>query len=148
MEGRINIQRDESTIQLHINYRGSVLARGDRDESARMRAGDRAPDVAHLMTAGGSRRLFDMMRGGRFTLLNFGPRLDEAVEAAPFDLRTLNVVDWPKLSDEIADREGDLVRLYGATDRTLLLVRPDGYVAAISDGGDRSVISDYFAALR
>lgn len=147
-EGRLNIQRDESTLQLHVNYRGSVLARDDRDETARVRAGDRVPDATRLVTVGGERRLFDLLRGGRFTLLNFGPRLKETFDSRPFDLRTLHIVAWPRLSDEVADQEGQLAKLFGATDRTLLLVRPDGYVAVISDTGDVSAVSEYFAALR
>jgi hypothetical protein len=35
----------------------------------------------------------------------------------------------------------------GATDRTLVLIRPDGYVALISDAGDVSAVAGYLAAL-
>ncbi|MBI1200625.1 MAG: 3-(3-hydroxyphenyl)propionate hydroxylase [Phenylobacterium sp.] len=147
VEGGVNVQRDESTLQLHINYRNSSLSRDDRSEDARMRAGDRAPDVTRLVTPGGERRLFDLLRGGRFTLLNFGPRLAAPIDAAPFDLRTLNVVEQPRHSDEIAEPDGQLSRQFGAGDRTLLLIRPDGYVAVISDAGDASAITSYFASI-
>ena len=139
------MQRDESTIQLNINYRESVLARDDRDEKASLRAGDRAPDSNRLMTVGGQRRLFELTRGGRFTLLSYGPK--PRLEPSPFDVRTLYVVENPVASDEIADPEGQLTRLYGATARTLILIRPDGYVALISDAGDLSEVRDYLAAI-
>ncbi len=57
-------RRDASTMQLGIGYRGSVLVRDDRDETAQIRAGDRAPDATRLMTVEGERRLFDRTRGG------------------------------------------------------------------------------------
>src|SRR6201999_3670327 len=65
-------RRDASTIQLGVNYRGTALARDDRDETATLRAGDRAPDATRLMTTDGEHRLFDLTRGGSFTLLSFG----------------------------------------------------------------------------
>jgi 2-polyprenyl-6-methoxyphenol hydroxylase-like FAD-dependent oxidoreductase len=138
-------RRDASTIQLDVGYRGSVLARDDRDETAPLRAGDRAPDATKLMTVEGERRLFDLTSGGRFTLLRFGAAL--AVERSPSDLKTLHVVGEPTGPDDIADTEGHLACAYGADDRTLVLIRPDGYVALISDSGDVSAVSDYLGAI-
>ena len=131
-------RRDASTTQLGISYRGSVLVRDDRDETAQLRAGDRAPDATGLRTVEGERRLFDLTRGGQFTLLNFGPA--PVVDLSPRNLRSLHVVKQPAKSDELADGQGHLSRSYGATDRTLVLIRPDGYVGAISDAGDVSAI--------
>ena len=139
------LRRDTSTIQLDVNYRGSVLARDDRDDTAPLRAGDRAPDATNLTTVDGERRLFDLTRGARFTLLSFGSA--PAVEAPPSGLRTLHVVGQPAGPDDIADTEGHLAGAYGAADRTLVLIRPDGYVGLISDAGDVSAISDYLAAI-
>ena len=130
--------RDTSTMQLGISYRGSILVRDDRDETAQLRAGDRAPDATGLMTVDGERRLFDLTRGGRFLLLNFGPAT--AIDLSPFDLRLLHVVKHPTGPNELADNEGHLTRAYGATSRTLVLIRPDGYVGTISDAGDLSAV--------
>lgn len=138
-------RRDASTTQLDVNYRGSVLAREDRDETAVLRAGDRAPDATGLTTVDGDRRLFDLTRGGRFTLLSFGTT--PAVEASPFGIRTLHVVGHPTDPDDIADTNGHLASVYGAVDRTLVLIRPDGYIALISDAGDVSAVSNYLAAI-
>jgi hypothetical protein len=41
----------------------------------------------------------------------------------------------------------DLARPYGPTDHTLVLIRPDGYIALISDAGDASTVSQYRAAI-
>jgi 2-polyprenyl-6-methoxyphenol hydroxylase-like FAD-dependent oxidoreductase len=153
----IPARRDASTMQLGVNYRGSVLARDDRDDTAVLRAGDRAPDATGLMTVDGERRLFDLTRGERFTLLSFGAA--PPVDAPRAALKTLHVVASPAGPDDtlhtggqpagpgdIADTGGHLAGAYGATDRTLVLIRPDGYVALISDAGDAPAISRYLTA--
>ncbi|MGH3248537.1 MAG: hypothetical protein ACRDOI_20365 [Trebonia sp.] len=132
-------------MQLDVGYRGSVLARDDRDKTAPLRVGDRAPDVTRLTTVEGARRLFDLTRGGRFTLLSFGGT--PAVETVPPGLRTLHVVGQPAGPDDIADTGGHLASAYGATGRTLVLIRPDGYIGLISDAGDVSAVPDYLAAI-
>ncbi|MFC4618890.1 FAD-dependent oxidoreductase [Camelliibacillus cellulosilyticus] len=141
----IPTRRDSNTMQLSVGYRGSSLARDDRDETALLRAGDRAPDASKLTTVEGECRLFDLMRGEHFTLLSFGAAPE--VEASLFDLRTLHVVEQPTGRADIADTEGHLASAYGAGDRTLVLIRPDGYIGLISDAGDASAVSDYLAAI-
>ena len=93
----------------------------------------------------GERRLFDLTRGARFTLLSFGAAPE--VEGKGIGLRTFQVVGRPAGPGEVADPEGHLARAYGATARTLVLIRPDGYVGVVSDAGDVSAVSDYLAAL-
>jgi hypothetical protein len=141
----IPTQRDASTMQLGISYRGSTLARDDRNETALLRAGDRAPDATKLMTVEGERRLFDLTRGGGFTLLSFGPMT--AVEAAPYEFRAFHAVGQPTRPGDIVDCEGHLASAYGAANRTLVLIRPDGYIALISDAGEFAAVTDYFAAI-
>jgi 2-polyprenyl-6-methoxyphenol hydroxylase-like FAD-dependent oxidoreductase len=143
--GDIRLRRDASTIELDLNYRGSVLARDDRDDSAALRAGDRAPDATELITADGKHRLFDLTRGGHFTLLSFGPAPE--VEAPLSGLQTLRVVLQPEAPGDIADSGGYLASAYGAAAKTLVLIRPDGYIALISDAGDVSTVTDYLAAI-
>lgn len=126
----IPIRRDTSTTQLDITYRDSALVADDRDETATLRAGDRAPDATELRTLTGEHRLLDLTRGGRFTLLDFGAGVELP------SLRTLRVVSHPSAPDEIADTAGYLRAAYAATDRTLVLLRPDGHIGAISDTGD------------
>lgn len=144
-QNRIPTRRDANTMQLSVGYRSSALAHDDRAETALLRAGDRAPDATGLWTVEGERRLFDLARGGCFTLLSFG--VTPAVEASPFGIRTLHVVGQPTGPDDIADTEGQLASVYGAADRTLVLIRPDGYIALISDAGDVSTVLNYFAAI-
>jgi hypothetical protein len=142
----IVVRRDASTKQLGIHYRNSTLACDDRNESAMLRAGDRAPDATGLTTVEGERRLFDLTRGVQFTLLNFGPTA--AFATPPSGVRSLHVVEHPIRPDDIADPEGHLASAYGVTDRTLVLIRPDGYIGLISDAGDVSSVSTYLEELR
>lgn len=141
----IPTQHDASTKQLGLNYRGSILARDDREKTAFLRAGDRAPDATKLWTVEGERRLFDLTRGGRFTLLNFG--LTGAVETFPSEGRTFHVVGQPTGPDDIVDGEGHLASAYGVTNRALVLIRPDGYIGLISDAGNFTAVREYFAAI-
>ncbi len=92
----------------------------------------------------GARRLFDLTRGGRFTVLDFGGTA--ALEATRADLRVLHVVGQPNGPDDLADTAGHLAAAYGATGRTFALIRPDGYVGLISEAGDAAAVSNYLAA--
>ena len=136
-------RRDASTIQLDVGYRGSALACDDRPDTAALRAGDRAPDATGLTSVKGERRLFDLTRGGRFTLLNFGAA--PAVDVSPFALRTLHIVGHPAGTEDIADTEGHLADAYAPTGHTLVLIRPDGYIGLISDTGDVAAVTHYLA---
>ncbi|MBJ7902464.1 FAD-dependent oxidoreductase [Streptomyces sp. DSM 110735] len=141
----IPTRRDASTIQLDIGYRGLALAHDDRDDNAVLRAGDRAPDATELATTGGERRLYDLMHGGRFTLLCFGGAAE--VGFPRVGVRVLRVVDEVVDGDDVADTAGHLRRAYGAGERTLVLIRPDGYVGVVSDAGDASVVAGYLGAV-
>jgi hypothetical protein len=66
--------------------------------------------------------------------------------ASPPGLRIFHVVGQPTLPQDITDVAGHLAAAYGATGRTLVPIRPDGYVALISDAGDAAAVSDYLAA--
>ncbi|CCH19731.1 hypothetical protein [Micromonospora lupini] len=70
-----------------------------------------------------------------------------AVAAPASGLTTLRVVGQPTGSDDIADTEGHLAGAYDAADHTLVLIRPDGYIALISDAGDVSAVSHYLGAI-
>ncbi|WP_214402258.1 FAD-dependent oxidoreductase [Pseudonocardia lacus] len=144
-DNAVPTRRDASTIQLDVGYRGSALARDDRDDEAALRAGDRAPDATGLVTIDGERRLFDLTRGGRFTLVAFCP--EAAAEIPQAALRTLHVAERSTGPGDIIDTEGHLAAAYDASDRTLVLIRPDGYIGLISDAGDVRAVTDYLAAI-
>lgn len=92
--------------QLDINYRGGPLA-VDTDPTGALRAGDRAPDG--LLPDG--RRLFDVFRGPHWTVVQFG------CEPVDFGIPGVCLA----LSAD-----------YDVPVGSFVLVRPDGYVGAIS----------------
>lgn len=136
----VSTRRDASTLQLDVTYRGSYLADDDREIDAALRAGDRAPDATGLGTAEGELRLFDLVRGSEFTALDFG-----GFRRLPIrdDLRVLHVVPNISGPSDVVDTAGHLADVYEATDDTLILIRPDGHVALISDAGDTDGIIAY-----
>ncbi len=138
------IRRSADTTQMGVSYRGSTLVCDDRGGTATLRAGDRAPDAPHLATVSGPRRLFELLHHGGFTVLDFA---GVPARRFPDGVRVLAVVARPIDRDDVTDGSGRLAETYGATERTLVLIRPDGYIAAISDSGDAAVIAARLAIL-
>jgi 2-polyprenyl-6-methoxyphenol hydroxylase-like FAD-dependent oxidoreductase len=136
-ERGIAIVRDERTLQLGVGYRAMTLARDDRADG--LRAGQRAPDATGLMTRDGECRLFDLLRGGDFTLLCSGRR-----DFSWPGVHVFFVVDDISAADEIVDAGGHLAAAYGPA--ALVLIRPDGYVGMISDSGDEAGVAAYLTA--
>jgi 2-polyprenyl-6-methoxyphenol hydroxylase-like FAD-dependent oxidoreductase len=113
-----SLRRSDEERQLALSYHGTPLApiTGARTET--LRVGDRAPDGRD-----GSERLFDIFRGPHFTLLAF--------DCAP-------TVDWPTTGTPVRtatiSAAAKRLRLdYGVTTPTQILIRPDGYIAQITD---------------
>lgn len=145
--GRISATGNADTMQLTIGYRGSTLAVDDRsiDEDATLaRAGDRYGDVPALGTVSGDQRLFDLTRGGGWTLLRFGDA-DDVEHIGP--ICSLQVVRCSDTSanNEIVDPDGRLAAAFAVADGALVLLRPDGFIGALSDRGDVDAIRDYLA---
>ncbi|GAA3407661.1 FAD-dependent monooxygenase [Streptosporangium vulgare] len=123
------------TSQLSVNYRDSELSVGDK---GKVRPGDRAPDSPCRHPVTGERsRLFDLFRGPHFTLLQFDavvPGLAECLDRLHGnDIRVYQLESGPPS------------RRYGAGRGTLVLVRPDGYVAVRTRSGDAVV--DYLKTI-
>lgn len=138
-------RRSKAATQLDVGYRSSAIVGDDRDDTYPLRAGDRAPDATELLTVHGQRRLFELISGGRFTLLNFGPAVPKAVFLP--ELRVLRIVDEPTENEDIADIGGHLHDAYAGSERSLILIRPDGYISYISDAGDASTLVKFAAAV-
>ncbi len=140
--------------QLDQNYRGSRLAR-HHDASgpfarARVRAGDRAPDVVFRDPRTGERTsLFDHLQQARFVAIIGGD--DTARTAgtlARLGVNCLHVAppDGPP-GDRLVDGHGDLGRLYGARGTFCYLIRPDGYVGLFTRPIDDRAIDAYLRLL-
>ena len=139
------IRGDANTMQLTIGYRGSSLSADGRAGDAAVRAGDRVPDVPGLLTAEGPRRLFDLIRGGRFTVLSFGAA---PLDGIPSSARIVRVVTGStgraEVTDsEVTDPEGTLAAAFEVRPGAIVVLRPDGYIGAIADDGDARTVAEY-----
>ena len=151
--------------QLDTNYRGASLS-GHQETSllgqARVRAGDRAPDVVFRdARTGVETSLFASLGYSRLIAL-FGPgqdtdgtggrptRIEQLMEA----LGNLGVECFLVLpesarqpDDGLIDITGDFHRLYGARGEFLYLIRPDGYVGLFQWPLDERALQTYMAKL-
>jgi hypothetical protein len=136
------------TTQLSITYRGSPLAR-DLDDTAGIRAGDRAPDATCVRAGSNEQvRLFDLFQGTHFTLLAFGeqpaPHLPAAYDSSLRAYTVAHPEHTTVLSDHVlVDSDGQAHRAYGSIGNALILVRPDGYVGLTAGVIDPGPILDY-----
>ena len=136
---------------LTLNYRGSPLSRDDRMlQPGTIRAGDRAPDAPMTTADGRPVRLFDLFHGPHWTLLAFGAVHLHTVAAlngrfGPA-LHAYAVVPpgQPADQDALIDSLGHVRDGYVATDGTMMLVRPDGYVGLVADPGTIERIDEYW----
>jgi 2-polyprenyl-6-methoxyphenol hydroxylase-like FAD-dependent oxidoreductase len=131
--------------QLGLGYPASSLS-VDGDAGNGPRAGDRAPDAPCVDSSGTPRRLFDAFRGPHFTLLGFGESCAgplQDVGTAHRGLIKPVPVGAPGSGADLVDVEGHARTAYGVTGDTLVLVRPDGYLALRAPGASRTAVRDY-----
>ncbi len=125
--------------QLHVHYRDSSLSwdRRRRWRRRRLRAGDRAPDVAFRdLASGHPTTLFALMTPMRPLVLFDGVSVAEFEER----LRVLGIDAYVVSADEagsdqptagLLDVYGDFRRFYGLNSGFVCLIRPDGHVGLI-----------------
>jgi 2-polyprenyl-6-methoxyphenol hydroxylase-like FAD-dependent oxidoreductase len=138
--------------QLSISYRADA-ASCDGDATATLRAGDRAPDAECAAAGSGDAiRLFDLFHGTHFTLLLF----DGGAEAprphlAHTDLRVFRVIRpgaAPSAEySTVVDVDGNAHAAYGVDSSAMVLVRPDGHVAASGDEADAGEVVRYLRSV-
>jgi 2-polyprenyl-6-methoxyphenol hydroxylase-like FAD-dependent oxidoreductase len=139
------LSRDEKTMQLGLGYRGCSLSQDQRPAGDGLRAGDRAPDAPGLSSAGGSTRIFDLLRGPHITLLGFGTRWRSVVDAcvAMFgdDVQGHVIAASPDAAADLVDEQGHACAAYG--DDALFVIRPDNYVGLVAVDADPAPVLDY-----
>jgi 2-polyprenyl-6-methoxyphenol hydroxylase-like FAD-dependent oxidoreductase len=137
-------RRDNPELrQLNLGYRRSELSRELRRMPGAVQAGDRAPDAPGQDDGGHPLRLFDLIHGGRATLLAFGPAAERLAAgltaAAPNQVRAVAVLGRavPHGVTPFVDPDDHARRAYGipAGDDVLLAIRPDGYLGLALDAG-------------
>jgi 2-polyprenyl-6-methoxyphenol hydroxylase-like FAD-dependent oxidoreductase len=115
-------ERGEETQQLDLSYRLGPLTLDDGSSRA-LAAGDRAPDAPCLHRDGRPVRLFDCYAGPQWTLLRFG-------ETAP----GLNRAKMQShcVGSNIIDANQHIGDAYDVKEGAAVLIRPDGYIGAIT----------------
>ncbi|MDX3974902.1 FAD-dependent oxidoreductase [Shinella sp.] len=127
---RGGMQRGREVRQLDIGYRGSSLAFNPPGRHGNLLAGDRAPDAPVRGAAGSARRLFDLFTGPHWTLIGY--------EAAGDVVKGHEGLHIHRIGGgcELEDEDGHFRDAYGLALGEWVLIRPDGYVAAIVAAGD------------
>ncbi|MGA3254477.1 MAG: FAD-dependent monooxygenase [Mycobacterium sp.] len=119
------LHRGEETRQLDLTYQGGPLILDDGC-SGMLAAGDRAPDAPCLdgpRRYGHPARLFTLFAGPHWTLLRFGP------DAPHQDHQSVHSY---QIGTDIFDAERHLHQAYDVKDGGAVLIRPDGYIGAIT----------------
>jgi 2-polyprenyl-6-methoxyphenol hydroxylase-like FAD-dependent oxidoreductase len=155
MDGGVDAGLTKDTTQLGLHYRRSALAGGGGTAGA-LQPGDRAPDARCRTRDGVETRLFDAFRGPHATLIGFGARtaspLADIGRAQGARVRACAILqpgealpaDAPATLVDVRTEAADC---YGRSDGDLVLVRPDGYVAAIDHDAEPRRITRWLAAL-
>jgi 2-polyprenyl-6-methoxyphenol hydroxylase-like FAD-dependent oxidoreductase len=136
---------------LMLNYRGGPLSRDERAEPGTLTAGDRAPDAPVTTADGRQTRLFELFHGPHWTLLAFGAGHAGTVVAlhdrfgSALHAHTVVQPGEPADQHTVIDSDGHARTGYHATDGTLILIRPDGYLGLVTGTGER--IAEYLSTL-
>ncbi|HYJ06079.1 MAG TPA: FAD-dependent monooxygenase [Chthoniobacterales bacterium] len=140
--------------QLEVTYRGrSLAAHFDQKLSrARVRAGDRVPDV--LFKRGDEKVTLFRLIGTFGMLALFGPgqnvhRMNAALAALRIRSFIVSTQSAGTLPDQyLEDLYADFARLYGAQGPFLYLVRPDGHVALFQRQAEAGALAAYLKKIR
>lgn len=127
-------RRGREVSQLDLGYRDSSLSLAGTERDKGVSPGDRAPDAPVTGAGGLPTRLFRLFQGTHWTLVGYEPGGSRIPE--PRKGLHIHVV-----GGDILDTGGHFQNAYGLSPQEWVLVRPDGYVAAVSH--DPGVIEAY-----
>jgi 2-polyprenyl-6-methoxyphenol hydroxylase-like FAD-dependent oxidoreductase len=134
---RGEMRRGREVHQLDLGYRGSSLALERPERGGGLLAGDRAPDAPIRGAAGQSTRLFELFKGGHWTLLGY------EVERDAVPLRPRLHIHRLGPRGALFDESGYLRDAYAVASGDWVLVRPDGYVGAIVSSSEIGELETY-----
>ncbi|MCP3707731.1 FAD-dependent oxidoreductase [Paraburkholderia sp. CNPSo 3274] len=140
-----SIKRGEDEQQLSLTYRAGPLGSTAAGATAKLRAGDRAPDARLRDAQGNPIDLFELTRGPHFTLVAYGASAAKALAAVAWPVRgaALKRVAIDGLADAdvcVSDVNGSFKTHYDIAKDTLILIRPDGYIGQIAVTGNTAEI--------
>lgn len=147
------IRRGKDEQQLTLSYREGVLVSRGSVRTKSLQAGDRAPDALLRSLVGGAVRLYDLFKGGHFTAVAYGPQAIEHLR---------NIV-WPSAGAElkrvmigahkggaigaVTDPDLSFYKQYGLSGDSIVVVRPDGYIAHIAHIATNALATSVSAAM-
>jgi 2-polyprenyl-6-methoxyphenol hydroxylase-like FAD-dependent oxidoreductase len=135
-------RRDREVSQLDLGYLGSPLTVTDPEgRDSGVLAGDRAPDAPVTGAGGLATRLFSLFQGPHWTLL--GHDVEDVSAVAPRGGLHIHTIGR---RGDILDTGGHVRRAYGLSAEQWVLIRPDGYVAAIAGTDDLPTVEAYLDA--
>ncbi|MPQ69678.1 MULTISPECIES: FAD-dependent oxidoreductase [unclassified Pseudomonas] len=134
---RGQMRRGREVHQLDIGYPESSLALGKAISASGVVVGDRAPDAPVRGAAGQSSRLFELFRGGHWTLLGY------QVERGSVQPRPGLHIHVFGPHGDVFDSGGHFHDAYHPAVGDWLLVRPDGYIGAIIAAGEVAMLEAY-----
>jgi 2-polyprenyl-6-methoxyphenol hydroxylase-like FAD-dependent oxidoreductase len=132
------LRRGREVHQLDLGYPRSSLVLADSTLAGPLRAGDRAPDAHVRGAAGQPTRLFELFKGTHWTLLGYEADRERVTPRAGVRVHIVAA------HGDIVDSEGQVREAYGARPGDWVLVRPDGYIAALVAAGHVSALEGYF----
>jgi FAD binding domain len=135
------MRRGREVQQLDLGYPESSLALPTPGRSSGIIAGERAPDAPVRGAAGQLTRLFALFQGPHWTLLGYEA---QRTAVAPRPGLRIHVIG-PR--GDIADDGGHLRDAYGVSPGDWVLIRPDGYVAAVVPAASVSLLDRYLAGV-
>jgi 2-polyprenyl-6-methoxyphenol hydroxylase-like FAD-dependent oxidoreductase len=147
--GGLDAVATPETTTLGLGYRWSSLSHERDARDGGLRAGDRAPDAPCRDAATGApRRLFEVFAGPHFTLLGFGAATAEALrETTAKHGEAVRVCPVDAGPEGLLDPQGHARSAYGAAEDSLVLIRPDNYVALTAPAADTRAVLDYLDGL-
>ena len=137
-----DLRRGRETQQLDLSYASSTLALDERDDDAPIRAGYRAPDAPCAGADGQPVRLFSLLKQGNWIMLRYEPACAPTV-ASNSNLRIMNV----GAGAELGDPDGHLRTAYGFVPGDICLIRPDGYIGALTHDERSPALAAYIGQL-
>jgi 2-polyprenyl-6-methoxyphenol hydroxylase-like FAD-dependent oxidoreductase len=133
-----DIHRGREVSQLDLGYPDSPMSMHNPERNKGVLAGDRAPDAPVTGAGGLPTRLFSLFQGPHWTLLGYD--VDDA--SAPAPRRGLHIHTIGTRGD-ILDTGGYVHSAYELSPEQWVLIRPDGYVAAVVATADLGTIETY-----
>lgn len=128
------MQRGREVRQLDLAYPDSPFNLEHPPCSSGLRAGTRAPDAPVRGASGVPVRLFQLFAGGHWTLLGQDTARTDIAARPGLRIHTFG------LHGDLQDSDGHFHAAYGLRPGQWLLVRPDGYVAAVVDADARQAL--------